>query len=292
MIQITKQVLQDYRKHTFLISSRGKINSPLEAINFINARGFIFFWPIKGIDLPSLWVAAAGDRPVPDEHDDPGHKTWGWKDDGLGKRLWYYAKILKHKGTFISIGTIPYFYALSPNYGEPDRDYLLQYQEGTLPSECKQVFEALMKEGPLDTISLRKAARIASAGSETRFAKALDQLQGELKILPVGTAEVGAWKYAYVYELTHRHFPDLPAIAGPISEREARQKLVQLYLVSVGASPVSNIRRLLGWTQPEVDKCVIDLVNSGVIVQDISIEGSKENCVGLNILTKSITTGK
>jgi len=290
MIQITRKVLQDYRKQTYLISSHGRINSPKEAVNFINARGFIFFWPIKGIELPSLWVAAAGERPVPDEHDDPGHETWRWKDDGLGKRLWYYAKVLRHKGTFISLGTIPYFYALSPNYGEPDQDYLLQYQEGTLPSECKQVFEALMKEGPLDTISLRKAARIASAGSETRFAKALDQLQGELKILPVGTAEVGAWKYAYVYELTHRHFPGLPAIAGPISERDARKKLVQLYLESVGASPASNIRRVFGWTQPEVDKCVVELVNSGSIVQEILIEGSNETCAGLDILTKSATT--
>jgi len=284
MIQISRQVLQDYRRKTYLISSRGKINSPLEAVKFINARGFIFFWPIKGIDLPSLWVAAAGDRPVPDEHDDPGHKTWGWKDDGLGKRFWYYAKVLRHKGTFISLETIPFFYALSPNYGEPEQDYILQYQEGTLTSECKQVFEALLKEGPLDTISLRKAARISSVGSEARYAKALDHLQGELKILPVGTAEVGAWKYSYVYDLTHRHFPDLPVAARPISESTARQELVSLYFSSVGAAPLSSIRRLFGWTQGEVEKTVKKMVNSGLYVDDLTIEGNKENYTGLKIL--------
>jgi uncharacterized protein YcaQ len=229
-------------------------------------------------------VAAAGDRPVPDEHDDPGHKTWGWKDDGLGKRFWYYAKVLRHKGTFISLETIPFFYALSPNYGEPEQDYLLQYQEGTLTSECKQVFEALLKEGPLDTISLRKAARISSAGSEARYAKALDHLQGELKILPVGTAEVGAWKYSYVYDLTHRHFPDLPVAARPISESTARQELVSLYFSSVGAATLSSIRRLFGWTQGEVEKTVKKLVNSGLYLDDLTIEGNKENYAGLKML--------
>ncbi|MCK7520523.1 MAG: hypothetical protein MZV64_23930 [Ignavibacteriales bacterium] len=51
-----------------------------QASTFVNRRGFVFFWPISGIDLPSLWTAVAGDRPVADKHDDPGHITWGWKD--------------------------------------------------------------------------------------------------------------------------------------------------------------------------------------------------------------------
>jgi len=284
MKQVTSKALQDYRKNTYRISPRGMLHSPQEAVNFINERGFIFFWPVKGIDLPSLWVAAAGDRPVPDEHDDPGHKTWGWKDDGLGKQYWYYAKVLRHRGTFISLKAIPFFYALSPNYGEPEQDYLLQYQEGTLTSECKQVFEALLKEGPLDTINLKKAARISSAGSESRFAKALDQLQAELKILPVGTAEVGAWKYAYVYDLTHRHYPDLPELARPISESEAREKLLTLYLISVGAAPTSSIRKIFGWIPPLVDAVIRDALKSGSIFEEVTLEGLKEISLGLKSL--------
>jgi len=60
-----------------------------EAIRYVNERGFIYFWPINGILLPSLWEAVSGDRPVPNEHDDPGHVTWGWKDSLLGKHVWY-----------------------------------------------------------------------------------------------------------------------------------------------------------------------------------------------------------
>jgi hypothetical protein len=286
MQTISKQSLLDFRKRTYRISTRGVLHSPQEALGFIQERGFIFFWPVKGIDMPSLWVAAAGERPVPDEHDDPGHKTWGWKDDGLGKKLWYYAKVLRHKGTFISLELIPFFYALSPNYGQPEEDYLLQYQEGTLPSECKQVFEALLKEGPLDTINLKKAARLSNAGSEGRFAKALDQLQAELKILPVGIAEVGAWKYAYLYDLTHRHMPELPEKARLIGEHEARRSLVNTYFDSVGAAPISNIRKIFGWPQPIMEKTILELTVAGGPLLEIEIEGVRDSCLGLSSLGK------
>ena len=49
--------------------------------------------------MPSLWTAVAGDRPVADAHDDPGHITWGWKDRSLDKKIWYYGKILRRKAT-------------------------------------------------------------------------------------------------------------------------------------------------------------------------------------------------
>jgi len=65
-----------------------------QAIAYVEERGFVYFWPIKGVMMPSLWQAVAGDRPVASEHDDPGHVTWGWKDGLLGERLWYYAKVL------------------------------------------------------------------------------------------------------------------------------------------------------------------------------------------------------
>ena len=281
MRRISKQTLEAYRKQTYRKSSRGVLRTPEDAQKFINERGFIFFWQVKGVELPSLWVAAAGDRPVPDEHDDPGHKTWGWKDSGFGKRLWYYAKILRHKATFISLEMAFCFYALSPNYGTPEEDYLLQYQEGSLTSECKQVFEALLREGPLDTISLRKAARISSAGSEGRFARAIDQLQSEMKILPVGIAEAGAWKYAYLYDLTHRHFPDLPVKARPLGEHEARNRLTLVYLQSVGAASRTDLRRIFGWVNPLIEKTVTTLASSGSLLLEVDVEGVKEPCLAI-----------
>ncbi len=78
--------IQQYRAETFRIRPGRQIHNITEAIQFINTRGFIFFWPIKGHNFPSLWAATAGDRPVANEHDDPAHITWNWKDTLLGTR--------------------------------------------------------------------------------------------------------------------------------------------------------------------------------------------------------------
>ena len=195
--------------------------------------------------LPSLWAAAAGDRPVPDEHDDPGHVTWGWKDEMLGTRQWYYAKVLRKRATMISLDVVPNFYALSENYGEPDKDYLLQYQEGRLTWEAKTVYETILNEGALDTVSLRKLARMTNKASDSPFNRALETLQADFKILPVGIAQAGAWKYAFIYECVHRHYPDLLEGARPIRQAEARQHLLELYLRSVGAARVPRYRAVV-----------------------------------------------
>ena len=110
--------LKAHRARTFNLSPHKALTSPAQALDFVNARGFTFFWPIKGIDFPSLWTAVAGDRPVPNQHDDPGHVTWGWKDNALDKRIWYYAKVLRRKATMISLEVALYFYALTENYGD------------------------------------------------------------------------------------------------------------------------------------------------------------------------------
>lgn len=240
-------LISTYRAHTFLTAPGLRINSQEQAVEFVNKSGFIFFWPISGVPLPSLWTAAAGDRPVADAHDDPGHITWEWKDSALGKHIWYYARVLHHRNSIISLTDLPYFYALSPNYGEPELDYLEQYQQGKLTLESKLLYEALLHEGALDTISLRRASHMAGAGSETRFNRALDQLQGEFKVLPIGTAKVGAWRYAFVYDLVHRHFPTLIDRARDVAEKDARSYLTLRYLRMVGAVPAKTIQKLFGW---------------------------------------------
>ncbi len=238
--------LNKFRAETFHLTPAKPLASQSQALKFVNQRGFIFLWPIKDVDLPSLWTAVAGDRPVSDQHNDPGHITWGWKDQALPKRIWYYAKILRRKATLISLDTAPYFYALSENYGSPEEDHLIAYEDGRMTLSSKNIYDSLLKEGPLDSISLRKAARMTSA-KESEWNRALEDLQMDFKILPVGIADAGAWKYAFIYQLTSRHFPELPDVARHISESKARSKLLELYFASVGAATVRDVTRLFGW---------------------------------------------
>jgi hypothetical protein len=255
-----------HRVQTFHLPPAKPLSSPSRALTFVNQRGFVFFWPIKGIDLPSLWTAVAGERPVADKHDDPGHVTWGWKDNALPKRIWYYGKILRRKATMISLEVAPYFYALSRNYGSPDEDHLLAYEEGRLTLAAKNIYDALLKEGALDSISLRKAARMTSA-KESEWNRALEDLQMDFKILPIGVAEAGAWKYAFIYQVAAYHYPDLPEQGRHISESQARNKLLELYFNSVGAAQMRDVSKLFGWGHELTTRAVERLVESEKLIK-------------------------
>jgi hypothetical protein len=258
--------LKTHRNRTFRLLPSNRVSNPSGALEFVNERGFVFFWPITGIDLPSLWKAVAGDRTVPDNHDDPGHITWGWKDDALPKKIWYYGKILRRKATLISLEIAPYFFALSENYGSPEEDYLLAYEEGRLTQAAKQIYETLLDKGSLDTISLRKEARLLNA-KESAFNRAMEDLQMDFKIQPVGVAEVGSWKYAFRYDITSRHMPELEQQARPIGEAEARKKLVRLYFASVGATRSRDVTKLFGWPPDLVRRTLDTLVLKDELVE-------------------------
>ena len=269
--QISTKKLISYRAQTFRTATGKQIKSKEQAIDFVKQRGFVFFWPIKDILLPSLWVAVAGDRPVADAHDDPGHVTWGWKDSMLGTRRWYYAKVLRKRATMISQELAPYFYALTENYGSPEEDYLIQYMQGEMTQEAKSVYEALLVEGPLDTIALRRAAHLNSRESDSRFNRALVDLQTDFKILPTGVSQSGGWRYSFIYDLVPRHYPNLLEQARLIAERDARQKLAYSYMLSVGAAQLRDLSKLFQWPKKLVEDTVGALIDSNDIISDLQL---------------------
>ena len=266
--------LDAYRARTFRTSAGLKLSTPQQAIDYVNERGFIFFWPVKGFVFPSLWTAVAGDRPVADEHDDPGHVTWNWKDSLLDKKVWYYGRVLRRKNTIISLDAIKYFYALSPNYGEPEEDFADRYSQGLLPLEAKLIFEALVRKGPLDTISLRKEARLTSSGSSSPFNRALDILQQELKVMPIAVSEAGAWKYAFVYDLTYRYLPGLPEEARYVSESRAMEQLLTHFFRSLGAASLKQVSSLFRWDSEQTKNALNRMVESNLLLDDFQV-GSK-----------------
>lgn len=284
MVKLTWERIGAYRSETYRIGPERRVGTREEAIAFVQERGFVHFWPIKDVTLPSLWVAVAGDRPVPNAHDDPGHVTWGWKDEMLGARRWYYAKVLRRKATFIALDVVPSFYALSENYGDPAEDYLLQYEEGRMTWEGKAIYETLLHEGPLDAVSLRQLAHLSSRESDSRFNRGLEMLQADFKVLPIGVAEVGAWKYAFVYDLVHRFYPDLPEQARPIRQAEARHRLAGLYLHAVGAATARDLTALFRWSRSDAEAALAALLRDGVVVGGVKVEGQPGEWVALAAL--------
>jgi len=275
MPSISLERIRAYRAGTFRTLPGRRITSRDEAVDYVNQRGFIYFWPIREITLPSLWVAVAGDRPVADEHDDPGHVTWGWKDALVGSRAWYYAKVLRKKATMISIDIAPFFYALSENYGEPEDDAINLYEQGRLTLEAKSVYQAILDNGPLDTISLRRAARLSSPESEGRFNKALADLQAGFMLVPVAVTQAGAWHYAFAYDIVARYYPEIPEKARYIGELDARRKLVELYFRSVGAAQLRNVVMLFGWKPGDAEAAIQHWIEAGLLRGGIEIEGQR-----------------
>ena len=264
-----------------------RLKTPADAVRFVNEVGFCFLWPIQGVEMPSLWAAVAGDRPVADEHDDPGHVTWGWKDQSLDKRRWYYAKLLRGKATLVSLKMLPHFYALSENFGGPD-DYLEEYRAGRLSLEAKTIYEVLRDGGAMDTVRLRREARMSADASQARFEKALTDLQKGLKVLPVGVAEAGAWRYAFVYELVDRWFPDLPESARRITRSAARIELARRYVENVCAATPAAVGRLFNWRKDETEAAIADLIEAGEIVAGVQVEGAR----GEHVVAAPLMKGK
>jgi len=99
----------------------------------------------------------------------------------------------------------------------------------------------------LNTINLRKEAHLTGQNSKSPFIRALDQLQRDFRILPTAIADVGAWHYAFKYDLTHRVYPDLIEEARPISESQARRNLVLAHLRSLGVTRERDITSLFHW---------------------------------------------
>jgi hypothetical protein len=264
------------REHNYRRTPERRLRTVEEARAFVDEVGFCHFWPIKGAELPNLFHAIAGRvRPVPMEHGDPDiSKCWGWKDQSLGKRWWYYGKLLRRRATLVSLDVLPAFYACTENYGDL-LDYLEEYRAGTMTAEAKWIYDALLEYGPLDTIRLRREARMSAESAKSRFDRALVELQVGLKVLPIGVAEVGAWNYAFTYELFQRWFPEVPEQARAIKRSEARRVLVQRYLDNVVAADrrmIAKVFHVLKWTSRELERTIEALLERGS-VSEMEVEG-------------------
>jgi len=266
------------REYNYCRTPERRLHTVEEARAFIEEVGFCHFWPIKGAELPNLFHAIAGRvRPVPMEHDDPDiSKCWGWKDNALDKKWWHYGKLLRRRATLISLAELPYFYALSENYGFLD-DYVQEYTDGKMTAEAKAIYEAILENGPLNTVRLRREARMSAESAKSRFDRALVELQIGLKVLPIGVAEAGAWRYAFIYEIVQRHYPDLPERARQIKQSEARRALVSRYLNNVVAAErkmIGKVFHVLKWTPTELDRTITALLQEGT-VREMQVKGLK-----------------
>jgi uncharacterized protein YcaQ len=255
-----------------------RLKDQQQAVEFVNDVGFCFLFPIHKVEMPSLWDAIAG-RVVKTYPDHKGYeieRTWGWKDESLDKKWWYYGKLIRDRATLISLDFLPNFYALSENFGDYEHDYLEEYRTGQLTAEAKQVYEALLKNGALDAVRLRREARLSSEANKGRFDKALTDLQTGLKVLPVGIAPVGAWRYAFIYEVLPRWFPELPDRARKIGRAEARRRILDRYVRNVIFTTLPEAARVFRWSIKDAQQTAATLADEGRLALEVKVAGIRE----------------
>jgi hypothetical protein len=278
MTALTKADLLAAREVRYRRRMNLRLKNQQQAVEFVNDVGFSFLFPIQKLELPSLWDAIAG-RVVKTYPDHKGYeieRTWGWKDEALDRKWWYYGKLIRDKATLVSLDFLPNFYALSENFGDYEHDYLEEYKTGQLTSEAKQVYEALLKNGALDAVRLRREAHLSTEANKGRFDKALTDLQTSLKVLPVGIAPAGAWRYAFIYEILPRWFPQIPGRAQQLGRVEARRRILDQYLRNVVFSTVPLAARLFRWTTAETRQAAEALAADGRLQLDVKVSGIKD----------------
>ena len=269
-----KDKIQRYQSRTFRYPPELRLHSKEEALKFVEERGFVFFWPIKGIGFPSLWCATAGNRPVPNNHDDPGHITWRWKDMLLGKKKWFYVKLLRRKSTIISLLMIPYFFALNHRVHETLDDVLYLYKRGKISIEEKEIFKLLCLEGAQDSITIKNKIGTFQKSSGSRINRALDLLQCDFRIMPTGISENGRWHYSFIYNLVENIHPKLIQQSKQIKKDQARVEILRAFFRSNGVVSHKEIKKLFQWDEPAI-KGTIDTMASMDELVKISNEGNK-----------------
>lgn len=271
---LTLEELERRREEIYRLRPALRLRSEEEAAQWIDRVGFCLLFPVKGIELPNLWEAVCGRRRVlTSEHYTEGmDETWTWKDTLPARKRVFYAKLLRGKATLVSMTLLPYFYALSENYGEID-DYLLEYEEGRLTDEAKRVFEALLRHGgPASTGILRREAGLGGKDNMARFDRAIHELQRGFKIVKVGISESNAWKYSYVYDLFVRWLPEVPQQAREITRGQAMRRLVTQYLTTVVVAEPASIGWLFGWEPEPTARLLERMVGEGLI-RRVSVKG-------------------
>ena len=225
-----------------------RVNTPGDAVRFIDAVGFCLLFPVKNVALPSLYYAVA--RRIPITWDKYAIRLWEWKDNFPRHRRAYYAKYFKGRGTFISLKFLPYFLAMRDAAAAPE-DYERFYAAGRISHDARAIWKALADHGPLATLELRHACKMDSKAGNVRFKKAMNELQCLLIVTHFGAEqETAAWASGR-FELTTRAFSKQAEQARGIMPESARAALARKYLEWHRDAPAMTLTRLFGWSKAD-----------------------------------------
>ena len=214
-------------------------------MRFIESAGFCLLFPVKNVQLPSLYFAMG--RQWPPEWDDDAKKLWRWKDEIPKRHRAFYGKYFKGRGTFLSLDCLSLLLAAREAAVECG-DHEPFYSAGRISRDAAAIWQALAKLGPLPTLELRHACKMETQSGNKRFKKAMLELQSLLIVTHSGAEqETNSWA-SNRFDLVARAFPKQVENARRILPDKARSALAAKYRKLYPDAPPVQVARLFGWT--------------------------------------------
>jgi len=252
------------------------VTTRIKATNFVNEVGFCFVFQASDADLPSLCQAAQLG------FSSPGHmRSRPEARNGVPSEIGeilpaqadaYYAKLLLHRPTMVSLDYLPHFFSISGRSGEKN-EHVRQELRGNLSPMARTIMEHLNRHSPQSTASLRRIAVSGERKVKGTFDLALVELQARMYIAK--TLE-GRHSFSFLWApVTELYAPQVRR-ARRISTDAARHEILERYFRNQLIGSLGSIRRLFRWEKQDVFRSLGELMRRGIITPNVQVEGLHE----------------
>jgi hypothetical protein len=280
-LSYTTEEIERWRNKVHRRLPRLLVRTKEQALDFLNDIGYCFEFKSNTSELPSLWYAAHGIQGSSKDGrrflDSPKSFIRETERALLTEKKIYFGRVLRRRPTLISLGYLPYFFALHGREGKKD-DYLTEFMQGRLSADGKTIMGLLVHSSPRVTKDLKKALGNHHEADGRRFERAILELQSRLFVTRAGESQqrlVSSW--ATVYD----SFPASVKKAQGISSDGARKKILGKFFENQLVSSVEDIWRVFGWNKQSIYQALGWLVQSGTITGNVEVDGkdSKYYCL-------------
>lgn len=254
---LSDDALELLRLKHYQLSASKRITTIAAAARYIDRFGFCWLFAPRDrkLELPALFEAVKGKRDVHiDDWDADSDRVWTWKNDLPAAKRAYYGKAFAGKPVFVSLAVLPYVIAA---LGE--EDVARAYGNGALSYDAKRIYDALDALGAQPTQTLKRNAGFVGKDGNTRYHRALDELQTRLVVASMGATNEGAAWPSQIFDLVARWFEAQAREARKIGVRTARGALIERYLKTVLAAPPEAVSRLLRIPRSELKSLVDEM---------------------------------
>ena len=129
-------------RHREKLARAHRVRNATQLVAMVDALGFCFAFTGES----SYPVPAAFDHLSTTDDGKKWEWMWPWKDELPEAKKLYYGRLLVKKPTFVSMKTLPAFYATFGRAGETD-DHLDDVRAGRLSDLARRVVEYLQHRG-------------------------------------------------------------------------------------------------------------------------------------------------